>query len=80
MGAVLSFIGRGLVWLAGTTAGQALIGYLKDKITSKISAWWAKHKDLQAIDKKAEESVQPLKEAKTKEEINVGIDKSLDEF
>jgi uncharacterized Tic20 family protein len=52
-------------------------GFLLGKIWGKVASWWKHRKENKQIDQEAKESVEPLKKAVTKDEINAGIDDAL---
>lgn len=72
-------------WLAGSWLGRAIGALLQAEIVSLVKsgiAWikgqWAKKEKFDQIDKETDKSVENLQKAKTKEEIDSGIDDAID--
>ena len=62
------------------TIGRFLLDWFLSKIVAWVGAFIAKMKRRDEIKEESKESVEPLKKAKTEEEIDAAIPKSLDGF
>lgn len=73
-----AFITAVLAWIAKSRAGQLILGMLTDRLVSFVRGIIAKYKTNKDADESANKSVEALKNAKTKEEIDKAADSALD--
>lgn len=84
MGAVVGFLGRSfakfLLWLGRSPVGQALFTLLIEKIATAIQNSISRERARRQAIADAQKTLERLKNAKTKEEIEAAIPSSLDKF
>lgn len=57
--------------------GQFVLNFIVGKLAEAIATWWKKRQRHKEIDREAEKSTKPLKDAKTAEEIDHATDDAL---
>lgn len=67
-------------WLARTPMGQLFISYIGNKLVGLVKDYLAKREKKKQIREDVQKKLQPLKDAKTAQEIDDAISDALDDL